>query len=72
MQRKSILDEILSGVGDAVADVREKYEEAVFGRAVTEPDTEPRLWAAREAETAPTQEQEQGRDRADRDTEIDR
>jgi hypothetical protein len=74
-ERKSLLDELVSGIGNAVTDIREKVvEEAWFGKAVTAPDTEPRLWQQREAETAPSHQQELERDReaASKDIDIDR
>lgn len=43
MRAESFGEALWNGVGDAVADVREKYEEAVWGRAVTEPG-EPPEW----------------------------
>src|SRR5450631_3663219 len=47
-------EESFTGLGNAVADVREKYEEAVWGRAVTERGESPQWPEAREAEPQPT------------------
>jgi hypothetical protein len=65
-ERKSLLDELVSGIGNAVTDIREKVvEEAFFGKTVTESEPEQRLWQERVAETArpePEREREPDRD----------
>jgi len=45
-------NELWNGLGDAVADVREKYEEAVFGRAVTDRESAPGWPQAQEQEAS--------------------
>jgi len=36
MREQSFSEQLWNGLGDAVADIREKLEESLFGRAVTE------------------------------------
>jgi hypothetical protein len=71
-QQKSLYDTLSEGLGDAVADVRAKYEEAVWGREVTAgQEAEAPQWPqAREQEPEPAvQEQEREREP---DVDIDR
>jgi len=44
MARPSMSDELSQGFGDAVADVRSKFEEVMWGRAVTERGGEAPAW----------------------------
>jgi hypothetical protein len=51
MARQSASDEFVQGFGNAVADIREKFEESVYGRAVTERGGDAPQWPeAREPE----------------------
>ena len=45
MERQSLYDSIAQGVGEAVADIRQKVvEEGYFGRAVTQLDVDAPQW----------------------------
>jgi hypothetical protein len=51
MREERLFDQLYQGVANAVADVREKFEEAVWGRAVTDREaTAPHWPEAREPE----------------------
>ncbi len=54
MSRESFGDQLWNGLADAVADLRERHEEAWFGRAVTERGEAPEWPQAREAEPQST------------------
>jgi hypothetical protein len=38
MRNESVFDQLIRGIGDAVVDIREKVEEALYGRVVNERD----------------------------------
>jgi hypothetical protein len=42
MSRQSFSDQLWNGLGNGVADIREKFEEAMWGRAVTDRSEGPR------------------------------
>jgi hypothetical protein len=48
MSRQSFSDQLWNGLGNGVADIRGKFEEAVWGRAVTDGPEGPRWPEARE------------------------
>ena len=58
MANENFMDELYKGLGNAITDIREKaYEEALFGRVVTEqqpqvvqwPEAKEQSWQEREA-----------------------
>jgi hypothetical protein len=53
MARENISNQIWAGAGDAIADVREKLEEAIWGRAVTERGDAPEWPKAEEPQIEP-------------------
>jgi hypothetical protein len=72
MQNNDSLEKIFRGIGDAIADIREKVvEEPWYGRALSDRESAAPQWPqAREAEPADTRDSvEQSRDR---DTAADR
>jgi hypothetical protein len=50
MSRQSFSDQLWNGLGDGVADIREKFEEAMWGRAVTDGPEAPHWPEAQEPE----------------------
>jgi hypothetical protein len=72
MKNPSLYDQLAKGLGDAVADIREKaVEEPWYGRVVNERQPDAPQWPqAREAEPAPSVEREQEREAPEQD--IDR
>jgi hypothetical protein len=48
MAHSNLSDQLWNGLGDGVADIREKFEEAVWGRAVTDGPDGPRWPEVRE------------------------
>jgi hypothetical protein len=77
MPRDDFFDQLFKGIGDGIADIRQKVvEEGYFGRAVTQLDVDAVQWPeakepqAREAKPAQTMEPE--RDQKAPDLDIDR
>jgi hypothetical protein len=50
MAKRTFSEELWKGLSDGVADIREKFEESVWGRAVTERGDAPQWPEAREPE----------------------
>ena len=71
MQKQNFSEQLWSGVGDAIADIREKLEESLWGRAVTERGEAPQWPQAREEQQPEFASREHTRDVAP-DIDLDR
>lgn len=68
MPRRTFSEELWKALGDGVADIREKFEESVWGRTVTDRAETPHWPEAREAQPEAS---DHGHDRA-ADMDMDR